>query len=295
MVAVVATNRFGPDTYQVSTFIDGGLLVEPDPGNPGMVRPASAGSATVLGVNLQPVEPANFAYSTTDAFGAPVIDTSVPGPAAAIAWTGTYKLLYDDSVPFGAAVVCSGAGHVGPSVAAGGTKATVADGVTVGPRANVNDGVTAAGGTIVTSASAAFVATDVGRTISGGSIPANTTITAVNSGTSVTISQPANATANGVTLVFGLSFLVTSATAAFVAADEGRTISGGTIPAGATIVNVVNGTTAQLSAAPTAAATGVSFVFGTTVTSSFYQIVGMCVEPNGVVAGSYGRTRLSQI
>lgn len=295
MVAVVATNRFGPDTYPASVFIDGGVLVEPDPGNPGMIRPAVVGSAAVLGVNLQPAEPASFNAQSTDAWGAPVLDVSVPDYNCAVAWTGTFKLIYDDTVAFGGLVVCSGNGHVGPAVLSGSAKGTVADGVTLGPKATVNDGVTVAGSTTVTSATAAFVATDVTRPISGGSIPAGSVITAVNSGTSITISQPASVSATAVSLVFGLTFLVTSATAAFVAADEGRTISGGSIPASTTIVAVVSGTTAQLSAAPTAAATGVSFVFSTSVTSTFGQIVGMCVAPLGVVAGSQGLTRLSQI
>jgi hypothetical protein len=51
---------------------------------------------------------------------------------------------------------------------------------------------------------------------------------------------------------------VTSATAAFVAADIGRIVSATGIPAGTTIANVTNGTTAVLAAAATASATGVS-------------------------------------
>lgn len=295
MVAVVATNRFGPDTYAASVFIDGGLLVEPDPGNPGMVRPATAGSATVLGVNLQPAMPASTSAQSVDAYGAPVLDVSIPDSNCAVAWTGTFKLVYDDTVPFGGAVVCTGNGHVGPAVLTGSARGNSVDGVTAGPRANSVDGVTTAGSTTVTSATAAFVALDVTRPISGPGIPAGSVITAVNSGTSITISQPANATGAALTLVFGLSFLVSSATAAFVATDEGRTISGGSIPASTTVVAVPSGTVVQLSNAPTAAASGVTFVFGTTVTNTFYQIVGMCTAPAGVVAGFAGLTRLSQI
>jgi hypothetical protein len=295
MAAVVPFNTHGPDTFPASVFIDGGLLVEPDPGTPGFIRPASAGSSTVLGVNLQPAEPATFAPDSTDAYGAPVLDISVPDSNCAIAFTGTYKLIYDDTVPFGSAVVCSGAGHVGPAVLTGSTKTTVADGVTLGPKANVTDAVLTAGSPVVTTTGTTFVATDVTRTVTGTGIPSGTTITAVNANNSITLSQPANNSASAVTLAFGLTFLVTSATAAFVATDEGRTISGGSIPASTTIDNIVSATIAQLTNAPTAAASGVSFVFGTTVTSTFYQVVGMCTEPLGVVAGSLGRTRLSQI
>jgi len=51
---------------------------------------------------------------------------------------------------------------------------------------------------------------------------------------------------------------LTSATAAFTFADVGRSVSGGSIPAGATIVSVQSATQATLSAAATAAATGVT-------------------------------------
>ena len=55
------------------------------------------------------------------------------------------------------------------------------------------------------------------------------------------------------------STTITSATAAFVAGDVGTIITGGSIPVGATIASVTNGTTAVLSAAPTATATAVPF------------------------------------
>lgn len=51
---------------------------------------------------------------------------------------------------------------------------------------------------------------------------------------------------------------VTSATAAFVAGDVGKRISGGSIPAGATIASVTNSTTVVISAAATGSATGVT-------------------------------------
>lgn len=69
--------------------------------------------------------------------------------------------------------------------------------------ATVADGATTSGSATVTSATAAFTAADVGRTISGAGIPAGSTITAVGSGTSITISQLATATATGVTLTIG--------------------------------------------------------------------------------------------
>jgi hypothetical protein len=66
----------------------------------------------------------------------------------------------------------------------------------------VTDGVTTSTSTTVTSATASFAAGDVGRKIEGGNMPANTTITAVGSSTSITISHAATASGTGVTLTF---------------------------------------------------------------------------------------------
>jgi hypothetical protein len=75
--------------------------------------------------------------------------------------------------------------------------------MTVGqvPR-TVTDGATASDET-VTSVSAAFNSYDQGRAIAGGSLPSGTTITAVVDPQTVTVSQPATATATGVTLTIG--------------------------------------------------------------------------------------------
>lgn len=54
--------------------------------------------------------------------------------------------------------------------------------------------------TTLTSATAAFVPADVGKGTSGAGIPAGTTIAAVGSSTSVTLSAAATATASGVTI-----------------------------------------------------------------------------------------------
>lgn len=64
----------------------------------------------------------------------------------------------------------------------------------------VTDGATTASSTTVTSATAAFTADDVGATISGGSIPAGTSISSVTNGTAVVISAAATATATAVSV-----------------------------------------------------------------------------------------------
>jgi hypothetical protein len=67
----------------------------------------------------------------------------------------------------------------------------------------VTDGVTTNTSTTVTSATAAFISADVGRTITGAGIPAGATIATVVSATEITISAAATATATGVTLTLG--------------------------------------------------------------------------------------------
>lgn len=61
---------------------------------------------------------------------------------------------------------------------------------------------------------------------------------------------------------------LTSATAAFVAGDQGANIAGVGIPSGTTILTVTNGTTVVLSAAATATATSVALTI-TPVTALF--------------------------
>ena len=69
-----------------------------------------------------------------------------------------------------------------------------------GPR-QVVDGVTNST-TLLTSATASFNSGDVGRPVSGSGIPTGTVIAFVGSSTSVTMSQPATASASGVTVTF---------------------------------------------------------------------------------------------
>jgi hypothetical protein len=70
-----------------------------------------------------------------------------------------------------------------------------------GPR-QVTDGVTNST-TTVTSATAAFNSGDFGRPISGSGIPNGSIIVSINSASSVVISQPATASASGVTITLG--------------------------------------------------------------------------------------------
>ena len=98
------------------------------------------------------------------------------------------------------------------------------------------------------------------------SLPAGQTIT----GGQLVVGQPGPQTrtvTDGVTTAN--STAVTSATAAFQQADVGDSISGGTIPAGATIVSVQSATAVTISAAATASATAVSLTI--TVPAAVYS------------------------
>ena len=74
---------------------------------------------------------------------------------------------------------------------------------------SVTDGTTTNTSTTVGSATAAFVAGDVGRGITGTGIPAASTIVSVTSGTAVVISAAATATGSALTLIIGGNFTVT--------------------------------------------------------------------------------------
>lgn len=67
----------------------------------------------------------------------------------------------------------------------------------------VSDGVLVLNSTHVSSATAAFVSTDVGRSITGTGIPATTFIVLVVSGTEVVMSNAATASASGVSVTLG--------------------------------------------------------------------------------------------
>jgi len=154
----------------------------------------------------------------------------------------------------------------------------------------VTDGHLTSATTTVTSATAHFCTpalvgcgatnNDVGRTITGTDIPHGTTIAGVTNTTTMTLSQPANATSTTEQLTIGpaanlttarfvhdahtaaSSKTVTSASAAFQTWDTGMPVSGTNIPAGDTIAAVVNATTITLATAATAATSAGSLTIG---------------------------------
>jgi hypothetical protein len=162
---------------------------------------------------------------------------------------------------------------------------------------SVADGVTTNASATLTSATAAFTSVDVGNPITGPKIQSGTTISAVNSATSIAMSKPATGTAsNQWVSIYGDGFrtvmdafissgstTITSSTAYFQAADVGRQIVGAGIPAGATIAAVTNATTATLSAAATADEGNLTVSIGGTVV--VYTVNGNSITrtENGVL------------
>jgi hypothetical protein len=138
---------------------------------------------------------------------------------------------------------------------------------------SVVDGVTTSSSPNISSATAAFTPSDVGKQVSGVGIPAGTYILSYASATAVVMSANATGAGTGVTFYFSgrkvtdlatsnVAATITSLTAAFTAADVGSPISGAGITPGTTILSVQSGTAATMSANGTTLATGVTAQFG---------------------------------
>ena len=131
--------------------------------------------------------------------------------------------------------------------------------------------------TTLTSATAIFTSADVGRPIAGitgSAIASGTTVQAVNSATSITLSKPALRTA--INIVFRLygsgnrtvtdaattaaSAQLTSDTAYFTAPDVGKPVFGIAIPAGTTIVAVSSDHKSATMSAPASVARASQYV-----------------------------------
>lgn len=91
--------------------------------------------------------------------------------------------------------------------------------------------------TTVTSATASFVAADLGKTIGGVGIPAGAVIQTVTSGTAVVLSQAATATASGVSLAIGPT--------SWHVGNVLNAVSGGAQPTSNTLYDYYNATNAR--------------------------------------------------
>lgn len=149
--------------------------------------------------------------------------------------------------------------------------------------------------TTVTSATAAFVAQDVGAWVIGPNIPSGTTIASVTNATTIVLSAAATGTATARMLSIGpaegrivsdavtaTSTTVTSATAAFTKADIGKQITGTNIANNATITAVASATSVTVSAATLAGATGGTLIIANATPVSIAELVVFNVELNFV-------------
>lgn len=149
--------------------------------------------------------------------------------------------------------------------------------------------------TTVTSATAAFVAQDVGAWVIGPGITSGTTIASVTNATTIVLSQAAGATATARMLSIGpaegrivsdavtaTSTTVTSATAAFTKVDIGKQITGTNIANNTTITAVASATSVTISAAAVASATGGTLIIANATPVSVAEIIALNVELNFV-------------
>lgn len=161
----------------------------------------------------------------------------------------------------------------------------------------VVDAVTTLGSATLTSATGAFTSVDVGNPVSCTTVPVGTKVSAVNSATSITLTQTATATGSGKSFtVYGdgdrtlmdaattsASTTLTSNTAYFTAADVGKAVVGTSINALTTIASVTNSTTAVLSSVANATVANSTITIGGTVV--VYTVTGNTIvrTQDGVV------------
>lgn len=122
MPEVVAIQKHGPETYEVSATVDGGMLVAPSSGGK-IAHNAVAAATNWLGVSLYRAEPSSTTGEDT-VYGSPRIGLDVPRPEVAVAYTGTFKLLASEALNFGDVVY--------PSATAGAVQKTTTTGRAVG-------------------------------------------------------------------------------------------------------------------------------------------------------------------
>lgn len=104
----------GPATYTVNAAVTAGQLVMPD-STTGMVKPATAGAATVLGVARDDAAPAGSGSSSNFATLRPEV--------AVYSAPYEVKVKFAADCAFGVKVVAAASGQVTPITAAGGTYA----------------------------------------------------------------------------------------------------------------------------------------------------------------------------
>lgn len=116
MAAIPQITQGGPKTFTPAEVILGGQLVEAR--SAGRIGIAAADSVKVLGVALTDGQSPETAQGGTsvDAIGRPVINAMPIPTGVSVAYAGTEtKVTYSAAATFGAKLVSTGAGKVGPA------------------------------------------------------------------------------------------------------------------------------------------------------------------------------------
>lgn len=166
--------------------------------------------------------------------------------------------------------------------------------VSYGGAKTVSDGAITKNIPTLTSATAAFTAADVGSRLTGPGIPIGSRIQGYTNASTVTMSNPASATATNVKVTIGgaRSFsdaitttasttLRSTSDAIFTQRDVGLPIAGNGIPTGSKIQAVTNATTVTLTNAATATASGITATIG-------YSTVTFAVQDQTIVRKENG-------
>lgn len=111
--------RLGPDSYQVSAAVAGGLLVAADGSSATTVSVAGAGSKLVLGVAGNDAAPIPNQAGATDAAagGAPLLDIAVASDYTSVYHGCDMHVTYAANCAFGTLLMAAALGTVTPYVA----------------------------------------------------------------------------------------------------------------------------------------------------------------------------------
>lgn len=117
MTAVRPYLTEGPESHVANVAITGGQGVMPDTG--GTVKPWTATATNPLGVAETDAQPASNTFgSGTTGYGAPFVDTGVPGSLVAVGTSGVYYMTYAAAANFGDTLTVAANGQVTPYTAA---------------------------------------------------------------------------------------------------------------------------------------------------------------------------------
>jgi hypothetical protein len=185
--------QLGPDTALVSAPVSGGQLLEADPVNVGFVRPASAGSTTVVGVAFGDAQPAG----TNPGVGANAgpLNIGWAHPEVAVQFgPADVDLVYSASATYGVSLVASAGGTVAPAGATStaSVNTTLAASSLAGAT-TISTAATIAAGTFVTIDSGTNQETRTTSAVSGAG-PYTVTVPALTYGHSsgATVTAPAS-------------------------------------------------------------------------------------------------------